>query len=196
MIAKQTKQNFLNDNIYIKGLIQHDKKILENIYKNFSKRIENHIIKNGGTTEDARDVFQDALMVIYNKSQKKDFELTSQFYTYLFGIARFIWVRKRQKKSNNTVSLDKEDTYRLNTDIEADLIAQERHNIYRSSFMKLGTFCQQILELSYAKKKMEEITQIMGLKNEHTARNRKYRCQKKLEEFIKSDIRYKELSEK
>ena len=87
----------MKDKIYIEGLLRHDKKILENIYKNFSKRIEIHIVKNGGTVEDARDTFQDALMVIYNKSQSKDFELTSQFYTYLFGIVRFIWIRKSQR---------------------------------------------------------------------------------------------------
>lgn len=186
----------MNNKTYIEGLLQHDKKTLEKIYKDFSKRIETHIVKNGGTVEDARDIFQDALMIIYSKSQSKDFELTSQFYTYLFGIVRFIWVRKRQKKSNNTVSLDKDDTYNLNVDIEADLIAQERQNIYKNSFMKLGIFCQEILELFYTKKNMGEITQIMGLKNEHTTRNRKYRCQKKLEEIIKSDIRYKEFAEK
>lgn len=184
----------MKDRIYIEGLLQHDKEVLEKIYKNFSNRIESHIIKNGGTVEDAKDVFQDALMVIYNKSQQKDFQLTSQFYTYLFGIARFIWIRKNQKKSNNTSQLTNEDIYKLDTDIEADLIAQERHNIYRSNFKKLGEQCQKLLELFYARKSMEEIAQIIGFKNGHTARNRKYRCQKKLEQMIRSDARYKELS--
>ncbi|MFK7947674.1 MAG: hypothetical protein AB8G11_08795 [Saprospiraceae bacterium] len=40
---------------------------------------------------------------------------------------------------------------------------------------------------------MDFIAEKLNLKNAHTARNRKYRCQKELENFVKTDLRYKEL---
>lgn len=184
----------MQDKDYIEGLLKHDKKILDSIYKNFADRIQRHVSSNGGSTEDAKDVFQDALMVIYDKAKQPDFKLTAQFYTYLFGVARFIWDRKRKKKSNNTVTIPDDNRYMGEEDLEKNILQQERHNIYKTSFIKLGDFCQTILKLFYAEKSMAEITTILSLKNEHTTRNRKYRCQKELEQIIKSDERYKELN--
>jgi RNA polymerase sigma factor (sigma-70 family) len=129
-------------------------------------------------------------MVIFNKAKADDFELTSQFYTYLFGVCRFIWDRKRKKMSNNNVTLPEDDRYISDKDIEQDIINRERHKIFQDNFSKLGAFCQKILKLFYDKKNMIDIAEQLDLKNEHTARTRKYRCQKKLEDFIKSDSRF------
>lgn len=91
----------MNNTDYIKGLLNNDRKVLELIYANYSERVKNHIVKNGGTVDDAKDVFQEALIIIYHKAQTPDFELTSQFSTYLFGICRFIFDKKMKKKSKN-----------------------------------------------------------------------------------------------
>lgn len=180
----------MNDKNYIKGLLNHDSKILSAIYQNFAPRIQQHVVGKGGTVEDARDVFQDALMIIYNKAKQPDFELTSQFYTYLFGICRFIWDRKRKKKANNTVTIPEDNRYKSDSNIEQDIINRERHKIFQDNFSKLGTFCQQLLDLFHQKKNMIEIANQLNLKNAHTTRTRKYRCQKKLEDLIKSDQRF------
>lgn len=186
----------MDNSTYIKGLLEHDNRVLAAIYQNFSPKIRQFVVKRGGTAEDAKDVFQDALMVIYNKAKSKDFELTSQFSTYLYGICRFIWDRKRKKMANNTVTFPEDDRYISEKDIEADLLHRERHNVFRHNFLKLKPFCQKLLKYFYDKKSMSDIAQLMGLKNEHTARNRKYRCQKSLEVLIKKDGRFEELKAK
>lgn len=178
---------------YIKGLLNNDSEVLRTIYVNYADRIKQHILKNGGTADDAKDVFQDALIVIYNKARNEDFELTSQFYTYLFGICHFIFDRKRKKKSNNSVTTDDFDGYISEHNFEQDIFTQEKYKIYQEHFLKLGVFCQKILEHFFAKKSMEEIAAILNLENAHTARNRKYRCQKELEKMIRADVRYSEL---
>jgi DNA-directed RNA polymerase specialized sigma24 family protein len=91
----------LDNQQYIAGLLNNDHAILREIYENYADRIKHHIIKNGGTANDAKDVFQDALMIIYKKAQSEDFELTSQFYTYLFGICHFVFKRKRKKMTES-----------------------------------------------------------------------------------------------
>lgn len=183
----------INSPDYIKGLLQHDTATIELIYRNYADRIKLLVQKNGGTTEDARDVMHDALMIIYQKAQEPHFQLTSQFYTYLYGICLRLWDRKRKKKSSQTVTIPADSGYTSDDDVEGAIEAREKQQIFRDAFQQLGQFCQQLLELFFAKQDMAEIAQKMNLKNAHTARNRKYRCQKKLEELVKSDARYQEL---
>jgi len=162
---------------YIAGLLKHNREVIAVIYKNYAPSIQQLVVKKGGTVADARDVFQDALMIIYQKAKEENFELTSQFHTFLYSIARFVWDRKRKKMANNTMTIPADDRYISEEDIEQDLINRERNKLFQDCFTKLGVFCQQILQLFYNQKSMAEITQEMKLKNEHTARNRKYRCQ-------------------
>lgn len=84
--------------------------------------------------------------------------------------------------------------YIADDDIEEKIYEREQHKIFLTAFEKLGQQCQQILTLFFAGKSMEEITQQTNLKNAHTTRNRKYRCQKKLEELVKSDIRFQDFN--
>lgn len=180
---------------YIKGLLRHDDKILRAIYKKFSKGIYAFIRQNGGTTDDAKDVFQDALMIIYKKAQKPDFELTSKFHTYLFSICKLTWYARQRKKSHHTVTIPDENTLIDRQDLEGDILERERHNIYKDNFKKLKSECQRLLKLFFEKKSMEEIATILKFKNEHTARTRKYRCQQSLKKFIEADKRFKEIQE-
>jgi DNA-directed RNA polymerase specialized sigma24 family protein len=181
---------------YIKGIQVNDAKVLRLIYSNYSGRIKNYIIGKGGTVEDAKDVFQEGLIVVYNKSSQTDFELTSQFYTYFFGICKFIWDRKKQKKANNTVTIPDDNRFINTYNIETDILKQERFKLYERNLQKLGTFCKDLLITFFQGENMSFIAEKFELKNEHTARNRKYRCQKELEKLIKNDNQFLELSQR
>jgi RNA polymerase sigma factor (sigma-70 family) len=183
----------LENKDYIKGLLIHDHKVLESIYSDFSGRIQHHIQQKGGTADDAKDIFHDALIVIYQKAQSPDFKLTSQFYTYLYGICHFMWDRKRNKKANNTVTIPEDDRLILQEDIVADIESREKQRVFRENIVKLGETCRKILRLFFDKKSMTEIAAALNFENEHIARTRKYRCGKKLETLIKADSRYAEL---
>ena len=137
---------------YIKGLLTNDDKVLEAIYQNFAPRIQHHIVNTGGTIADAKDVFQDALMIIYQKAQLPDFTLTSQFYTFLYGICQFIWIRKKNKKANNTVTIDHLKGLIDEASIENDLINQEKHSIFKENLLKLNKDCQQSVKVKILKK--------------------------------------------
>jgi RNA polymerase sigma factor (sigma-70 family) len=182
----------LQDNQYIKGLIKQDDKILKAIYQNFAGRISHYILKNGGSLQDAKDVFQDALMIVLQKVQSTDFELNSSFYTYLFGVNKLVWYNLSRKKSRKDVTMPDDNTLKDKHNIEEELINRELDNIYRSNFVKLGELCRQLLRLFFEKKPMTEIATQLKLKNEHTARTRKYRCQEQLKKLMEADERYLE----
>ena len=170
----------MSDKDYIAGLIHQDDKVLRAIYQNFAGRVSNYILQKGGSPEDAKDIFQDALMVILEKVQSPDFQLSSSFYTFLFSVNKMLWYNKSRKKSRSTVSIPEDNTLRDEQDIEQQLLDREMDTIYRQNFSKLGLICQQLLRLFFAKKDMTTIANQLNLKNEHTARTRKYRCREQL----------------
>ena len=91
------------------------------------------------------------------------------------------------------MTMPDDNTLKDNEDIEQALLNREMDKVYRDNFSKLGMLCQQLLRLFFAKKDMTKIALELELKNEHTARTRKYRCQEKLRKLMQADNRYKEL---
>ena len=178
---------------YIEGLARRDNRVVEAIYRDFAGRIRGAVHQWGGTDADAKDVFHDALMVVYHKAQSPDFKLTAGFYTYLYSVCRFIWLRRRAKKDNQTLPVPDQPVWTDDHDLEQDLERRERHRVFRHHLKRLDETCRRILELFFTGTSMTEIARQMQLKNEHTARTRKYRCAGKLEKSIRADTHYPEL---
>jgi len=62
----------------LKGLAAGDRKIIEGIYKDHFNMIQSLIVNNNGTADDARDIFQEAMVVLYEKVRTGSFELNCQ----------------------------------------------------------------------------------------------------------------------
>ena len=193
---RTNKQKTLKGEKYIEGLLRHDNRVLSEIYENYANRIQNLVTKKGGTVDDAKDIFHDALLVIYQKAQAPDFVLTASFYTYLYSICAFMWDRKRKKKVNNMVTIPAEERLTIDDSVIAGILRREKQKIFAESLVKIGINCQRILRLFFARKSMTEIATEMGFENEHIARTRKYRCTKELEKIVRADARYAELTDK
>ena len=76
---------------------------LNALYRNFPA-IRKLVRSRGGTTRDAEDVFQEALIVLIGKV-KKDFQLSARLSTYLYGVCRFLW-NEQLRKRRQQVSFD------------------------------------------------------------------------------------------
>src|SRR5690606_19283523 len=63
------------------------------------------IAKRGGTLDEAADVFQDALLVYYEKTREQSFRVMQDNKGYIFGIARHLWL-KRYRENSRHLSLD------------------------------------------------------------------------------------------
>lgn len=178
---------------YINAIKKGDSKGLRKIYTDFLPRITNFIRSKGGSSDDAEDIFQNALLLIYEKSKKKDFKLTSNFYTLLYGICWNLWGNKIQKKSNQEVSIPEDAKYSTEENIENDMERSEEQALFWAAFELLGEDCQRLLRLFFEKTKMEEIAEKMGFSSVSYAKKRKFQCKEKLVEFVRSDIRFPEL---
>ena len=85
------------DNALIKGIKMHESPILQYVYDTYYPIIEGYIIHNQGSREQARDIFQDAMMVVYKKIRADQLELTCKFGTYLYAICKNMWIQERKK---------------------------------------------------------------------------------------------------
>ena len=68
----------VNETALLAGLARNDRSAVETIYAQQYSMVQTLIINNNGTAEDARDIFQEAMIVLYEKARSGSFELNCQ----------------------------------------------------------------------------------------------------------------------
>ena len=181
-------------NEIVQGLKNKDTNVLDFIYENFFYQIKVFIMKNNGTEEDARDIYQDALLIIFQKLNKKQFTLSCSFNTYLYSVCRLLWLKQLERRRQHHVITEDAGIYiELDNSVLQLFETNDRYNIYQEHFKKLSFSCQKVLELFLAGIPLKEIANILGFKSEIYARKRKHMCKEKLVKSIKADPRYNDI---
>ncbi len=173
--------------ILLKGLARNDKKSVEEIYKHNFNLIQALIVNNSGTAEDAKDVFQEAMVVLYEKARSGNFELNCQIRTYLYSVSKRLWLKKLQQ-SNRFIS-DPGDEGMANVPVEDDLTEHDEketeYEMMHQSINKLGEPCKSLLEAFYFQKKsMQDIADGFGYTNSENAKTQKYKCLMRLKKIF------------
>ena len=187
MIMDLGEQDFIN------GIKNGDMKVLDQVYSLFLPKITAFIRSKGGTTEDAHDTFQDALVIIFEKTRQEDFKIEKSFYAFLYRVCRNLWGNRLQKKSMKEVTLPDQIKHLAEEDIFAFIVQEEREQLFWTAFKKLGADCQQIFQLAFQKKSTEEIRQIMGFSSKGYTKKRKHICKGKWIELVRADVKFTEL---
>ena len=60
-----------NEQILLKGLANNDAKAAETIYKDNFNMVQSFILNNNGSYDDARDIFQEAMIVLYENAKNR-----------------------------------------------------------------------------------------------------------------------------
>ena len=178
---------------YIEGILKRDSKMIQEIYTLFFPAIETYILKNRGSADDAHDVFQEGMQMLYNEVTTKDFRIKAGLNNWFFIVCRNIWYKKLNKKAKSPVTIDEEIDLKSVEDTEEMMIANERKQVYLSKFKQLSEKGQQVLSLFFDHVKMAEIAIKLGYKNANVVKKKKSECQKKLTQLIQSDPLFKEL---
>lgn len=163
------------------------------MYATLFPAIRRLIQEHGGSEDDAKDVFQDAVMVMYEKAQRPDFQLTSKFSTFLYSVCQNLWRSRQQKKSALELTIPDHAKYIIDESSQLDFLQVERGKLFYKALRQLGADCQKLLELFFQKQSMDEIAQAMGFASEGYARVRKSQCKDRLVEIIKKDPEFPEL---
>lgn len=180
-------QEITAENI-LQGLKDRDTKVLDFVYKNYFNQIKVFISQNRGTEEDAQDIYQDALLIIYQKTIKNNLTLTCSFNTYLYSVCRLLWLKQLEHKKLRKVNTEETGVFvELDSSIIEIFELNERYKLYQDHFQKLSFSCQKVLELFLAGIPLKEIAEILGFKSGQYAKKRKHQCKEKLINSIKSD---------
>lgn len=181
---------------YLDGIRQGDTIIINCITEEYFPRIRGHVTRNSGVEQDAEDLFQDAMAVVFWKTSHEGLDdLDSSFYTFLFGICKNLWLTKlRKEKSNPGVTFDKDLQLISDENLQDALENLERHRLFWEKFELLEKDCRKVLTLSLLeKKKAKEIASLMGYGSADYVRKKKSGCKKSWIKLIRSDPRFGEL---
>ena len=118
------------------------------LYKEFPK-FKGYVINQGGKKEQAEDIFQEALLVLFKKVNTADFELTNTLNTYLFNTAKYMWWRVNKEKRKTELSLDLPFTDEQ--ELEEAILKETKLLKAEKALLILGEKCKQILEAFYYK---------------------------------------------
>ena len=183
----------MTDEKKIEELRKGNHSVFKHFYKHFSM-IETMILNNNGTKEDAKDIFQNTLIVFYKNALNPNFVLQAKISTYLYSVSKRLWMRKLKKdKPHLEMSITNDHDFKLLHENQIKLVETPPtplHEYIIKKLDELGEPCKSIIVMhEYNKLKMSEITTKLGYANEHTTRQQKYKCLLKLRKMIPIEVK-------
>ena len=188
----------LSDEEIITGLRKRDNRVLQYIYKNSFQPVKQLILNNAGSENDAEDIFQEALIIIFKKLKEEDkFELTSAFTTYVYSISRLLWLKHlRNIKKIEIDPLDRDHEERIEFEPPSPVQDKDlRMAIYQRTLLLIPEDCQKILRLTAQDLSSSEIARQLGFRSEGYVRKRRHFCKEYLVGKIKEDSDYRAMME-
>jgi RNA polymerase sigma factor (sigma-70 family) len=167
-----------NESGLLNGLATNDKRAVETIYKENYNMIQSLIINNNGSAEDAKDIFQEAMIVLYEKVRSGSFELNCQIKTYLYSVSKRLWLKRLQQSARYDLAGDDlEPTIPVDEEIEDHEKRDAEFEMMDKAISSLGEPCKSLLEAYYLQKQsMQTIAANFGYTNADNAKNQKYKC--------------------
>ena len=175
-----------NEKALLEGLAANDRKIIETIYRDNFNMIQSLIINNNGSADDAKDVFQEAMIVLYEKARSGAFELNCQIKTYIYSVSRRLWLKRLQQLNRYSPPVENlEDAVQVEDEIEEHEKRNSEFEMMEKAISSLGEPCKSLLEAYYLKKQnMQVIAVNFGYTNADNAKNQKYKCLMRLKKIF------------
>jgi RNA polymerase sigma factor (sigma-70 family) len=170
----------------LKGLAQNDRKSVETIYKQHYGMVQTLIINNNGSIEEAKDIFQEAMVVLYEKAKSGTFELNCQIKTYVYSVCRRLWLKRFHQMQKFTPEVENmEDVIPVEEELETFDQRNKDFLLMEKVMQDLGEPCKSLLESYYLQKRsMMEIAGDFGYTNADNAKNQKYKCLMRLKKMF------------
>lgn len=170
----------MKDSEVLARIEKGDESALEFLYKQYYRMMTKLVISNSGTEEEARDVYQDALIVFWEKAKKGDLVMTSKISTFIYSICLNLWRKELDRKSR--LSSEEKENFEF-----PDMEREERIKVIQDCLDELGETCKKILMYYYFDGlSMNEIAVKLGYANTDTAKTKKYKCKKRLDDLVKA----------
>jgi RNA polymerase sigma factor (sigma-70 family) len=180
---------FLNSDARIlEGIRSGDESALEALYTAHRRTITALVMRNNGNQDDAADVLQEALVILWERVRTGRYEHTAAIGTFLYATARNLWLRRLARARREAPADIREDSIPHDdpTPLEA-LEAEEDCTAVHAALDALGDPCRALLVLFYWEDaSMEEAARKLGFANAATAKSKKYQCKEQLKRLMRS----------
>lgn len=186
------KRIYNTDETIINGIRCSDDDAFRHLYKVSYPVIRGMIIQNSGTEEDADDVFQEAVIIFYEKIKNGTLTLTCGITTFLYSVSRNLWLKNLKRKSFQVSFTETHESVEFSDDgaMERENTLSENQKKVMQALQKLGDPCKSILTYFYFERlSMEKIAEALGYTNADNAKNQKYKCLKRLKAIITGKIK-------
>jgi RNA polymerase sigma factor (sigma-70 family) len=174
------------DKLLLEGLAADDRGSIEAIYRAYYSMVQSFVLNNNGTVADARDIFQESMIVLYEKANQPGFTLHCQLRTYLYSVCKRLWLKRLQQMQRYGGQVENwEDTVPVEEDLEVHEQRDAQFGMMETALGKVGEPCKSLLEAYYLQKKpMLEIAAQFGYTNADNAKTQKYKCLMRLKKLF------------
>jgi RNA polymerase sigma factor (sigma-70 family) len=190
-MVQSVKTDSTDEKALLKGLALNDRKSVETIYKLFYNMVQSLILNNNGSADDARDIFQETVIVLYEKAKSGSFELNCQLKTYVYSVSRRLWLKKLQQQQKyvpNMAGLD--ETVPVEEEVDSHNQLNSEFQMMEKALLHLGEPCRSLIEAFYLQKKsMTDIAGHFGYTNADNAKNQKYKCLMRLRKLFFAEFK-------
>lgn len=184
---KQISSKTPEDKELLEGLKNGDNISISSIYRTCFPSVSHMIQNNNGGEDEAKDIFQEAVMVLYDKITHTNFELSSKLSTFLYAVSRRLWLKQLNKK-NETFTISDSNGLEipdLEIDIQSHLDQEIKFDKMENALQQLGEPCHTILKDFYIHNhSMQEICDDLGYTNTDNAKTQKYKCLQRLKKLF------------
>ena len=169
----------MKDQEILERIGKGDEKALDYLYQKYYRMMVKMVVDNSGSEDEAKDIYQEALLAFWQKVASRKLVLTSKISTYIYSICKNLWRKELEKKkrhSHEEVDGEVYQTYEL----------EEKSQIVMECINELGDTCKKILTYYYYDGlSMLDISKKLEFANTDTVKTKKYKCKKKLDVLIK-----------
>jgi RNA polymerase sigma factor (sigma-70 family) len=178
--------SFRSEEELLSGIRQKDGDAFRLLYKSYFPMILYFINSNNGSEPEAKDIYQDAIIVLYENLQKEGFQLNCKLKTYLYSICRRLWLKKLAEKNKFYGKVDDFEEFLPLPEEDQDSYDRDKQiQIMNDSLYRLGDPCKTIIEDYFINNfSMQQICDKMGYTNTDTAKNQKYKCLVRLKKIF------------
>jgi RNA polymerase sigma factor (sigma-70 family) len=167
----------------IEQFIRNDEKVLEQTYAHNFKLVRGYVMKNNGTEADAKDIFQEAMLVAWLNLKEGKFVVKNEFSlsAYIYKISKYKWLDKlKSKRVKSTQRIGEMDYEDVEGEMSDFAETEKRLKYLTGLYSRLDQKCKAVLnQFYYQKKNLEEIAEDLNY-DLGSIRTIKYRCMQKL----------------
>ena len=173
----------------IKLLRQGDSEAIMWVYREASHYCESFVLKNNGIKEDAEDIFQETMMILYRKIQIDSFKLIGHIKYFLYGIIKRVWYEELRRRGKNPsfLPLEKIDKGEIPLETAVNQSLTPYDIVFKKALNKLDEKCKNILLDKYSGIRLKDIAEEKETTVNYT-KQLVYRCMKKLKKLISDEL--------